>query len=62
MGNFVEGLGMLWDVYVVDFVEKTCELVLENVSIEEAMDFKSVWKDTESLVAIIPLGFEIRSV
>jgi hypothetical protein len=62
MGNFVEGLGMLWDVYVVDYVEKTCELVLENVTIEEAKDFQSAWKDTESLVAIIPFGFEIHSV
>ena len=62
MGNFVEGMGMLWDVYVVDFDEKTCELVLENVTIEEAKDFQSVWKDTESLVAIIPFGFEIRSL
>jgi hypothetical protein len=62
MENFVEVLGMLWDVYVVDYVEKTCELVLENVTIEEAKDFESVWKDAESLVAIIPFGFEIRSV
>jgi hypothetical protein len=62
MGTVLEGLEMLWDVYVVDFVEKTCELVLENVTIEEAKDFQSVWKDAESLVAIIPFGFEICSV
>ncbi len=51
----------LWDVYVTDFIEKTCELVLENVPIEEAKDFQSVWKDEESLVVILPFGFSITS-
>jgi hypothetical protein len=53
---------MLWDVYVVDFIEETCELVLESVSLEDAKDFQSVWKDNDSLVAILPGSFCIRAV
>lgn len=62
MGTLSEGDGMLWDVYVVDFIEETCELVLESVSLEKAKDFRSVWKDQDSLVAILPGGFCVRAV
>ena len=48
-----------WYVWLVDYVEMTCETVYCDVAIEEANEFKSVWKDTKSQVVILPSGFEI---
>ena len=48
-----------WDVYVVDFVESTCEIVLASVPMDEAKDFQSAWKDGDSQVVILPDGFAI---
>lgn len=48
-----------WDVWLVDYVEMTCETVYCNIAIEDANDFKSVWKDTKSQVVTLPSGFEI---
>ena len=50
---------MRWDVYVVDFIERTCEIVLTSVPMEDAKDFRSVWKDADSQVVILPDGFNI---
>ena len=48
-----------WDVWVVDYVEMTCEAVYCKVAIEDANGFKFVWKDAKSQVVILPSGFEI---
>jgi hypothetical protein len=53
---------MLWDVYIVDYVEKTCEIVMESVSLGEAKNFQSLWEDSDSLVVILPLGFQVCQV
>lgn len=50
---------MLWDVWIVDYVERTCEIVVCSVSMSDAKDFQSVWTDANSLVVILPFGFEI---
>jgi len=53
---------MFWNVWIVDCIENTCEIVLESVSIQDAKDYQSVWKDKDSLVVILPLGFEVCQV
>ena len=35
-----------WDVWVIDHIEMTSEIVLNSVEIEEAKEFESVWKET----------------
>ena len=46
----------------IAYVQEIPGINTQGETIEEAKDFQSVWKDTESLVAIIPFGFEIRSL
>lgn len=48
-----------WNVWVIDCVEMTCEITYSDVAIEDANDFKAVWKDSRSQVVILPSGFEI---
>lgn len=52
----------MFNVWVIDCIENTCEIVLESVCIEDATDYKSVWKDKDSLVVILPVGFEVCQI
>lgn len=53
---------MLWDVYVVDCIDGTCEIVLTSVSFQDAKSFQSVWEEPDSFVVILPFCFEVRKV
>ena len=52
---------MLWDVWVLDFIEMTSEIVLESVSFEDAVDFTSSWQEIDSLAVTLPVGFFVSS-
>ncbi len=50
---------MKYDVCVIDYTEQTTQVVLNAVPLEDAKDFESVWREPESLVVIVPCGYEI---
>lgn len=49
----------MWNVWVVDYIERTSEIVLEAVSLNDANEFVTVWDDKDSLVVVLPIGFDI---
>jgi len=60
MGNFVEGLGMLWDIWVVDFDSGKMILAKSSVKKSFAKTFERHWKTKRSTVVLLPAGLSIE--
>ena len=51
-----------WDAWVIDYLEMTCEVVLESIPLEDANDFTSSWVEPDSLAIGLPVGFRLFGI